>query len=261
MTKQFICIQCGKEFINTSHKNTRKFCSKSCWATYCNKNIPKKLKPQIIILECIKCGNNFETTRKYMNRRKYCSISCARSKLNILNTKCPCGKNITTKNQDKKYCSLSCRSKYRQREGIYSLQKHKHSCIICNKYFSKYRASKYCSRNCYKEHCKTLEYRIKESLKHTKETVFNGFRQKNRMKEMGRKEYIKWRKAVLARDNYICQKCNAINKLEAHHIKPYATFPELRFEVSNGIIYCEKCHQAIDNIRALFAKGEASYAI
>lgn len=56
-------------------------------------------------------------------------------------------------------------------------------------------------------------------------------------------EYKNWVKSVFIRDNYICQNCNIKGvKLNAHHIKPFALFLELRFEISNGITLCEKCH-------------------
>lgn len=60
-------------------------------------------------------------------------------------------------------------------------------------------------------------------------------------------EYLAWRRVVLERDGYICQQCGRQCKkyergLAAHHIKPYAKFPELRYEISNGLTLCRQCH-------------------
>ncbi len=53
-----------------------------------------------------------------------------------------------------------------------------------------------------------------------------------------------FRKNVLARDNYTCQKCNQIGgKLNAHHIANFADNPEERFSVDNGITLCVTCHK------------------
>jgi hypothetical protein len=59
--------------------------------------------------------------------------------------------------------------------------------------------------------------------------------------------YISWRSSVLERDDYTCRHCRRRCKkyervLAAHHVQPYATRPELRFEVSNGITLCRACH-------------------
>jgi len=57
-------------------------------------------------------------------------------------------------------------------------------------------------------------------------------------------EYHLWREAVFARDNYICQKCQAGGeKLHAHHIQNFADYPEVRFAIDNGITLCKKCHK------------------
>jgi len=56
-------------------------------------------------------------------------------------------------------------------------------------------------------------------------------------------EIKSWRTKVFRRDFYTCQHCRkAGGILNAHHIKPFAKFPELRFEVSNGITLCKDCH-------------------
>ncbi|MEK7578394.1 MAG: HNH endonuclease [Patescibacteria group bacterium] len=59
-------------------------------------------------------------------------------------------------------------------------------------------------------------------------------------------KYRIWRKKVFIRDKYICQKCgNSKCWIEAHHIKYFATYPKLRFVVSNGLTLCKKCHKNI----------------
>lgn len=64
--------------------------------------------------------------------------------------------------------------------------------------------------------------------------------------ERNTKEYADWRKKVFERDNYTCQVCKKIGgRLNAHHIKEYAKFPELRYEIDNGVTLCEECHKAV----------------
>ena len=56
-----------------------------------------------------------------------------------------------------------------------------------------------------------------------------------------------WRVAVFERDNYTCQSCGKRGGyLEADHIKPFARFPELRFELANGRTLCRPCHISTD---------------
>lgn len=58
-------------------------------------------------------------------------------------------------------------------------------------------------------------------------------------------EYAAWRKKVLTRDKFCCQMCGYTKKLNVHHIKRWADFPALRFEISNGIALCNKCHKIV----------------
>ena len=56
--------------------------------------------------------------------------------------------------------------------------------------------------------------------------------------------YQQWRKSVFERDSYTCQSCKVIGgELQAHHIKTYNKHKLLRFELSNGITLCKKCHR------------------
>ena len=56
-------------------------------------------------------------------------------------------------------------------------------------------------------------------------------------------KYVQCRRAVVKRDSGRCIKCGSIKKLHADHIKPFSTYPELRFELSNGRTLCEPCHK------------------
>ena len=59
-------------------------------------------------------------------------------------------------------------------------------------------------------------------------------------------EYKQWRKQVLKRDSFICQKCGATNKkLNVHHIKRFAKDIANRFNVANGITLCVDCHREL----------------
>jgi len=61
-------------------------------------------------------------------------------------------------------------------------------------------------------------------------------------------EYKLWRKSVFERDKYTCIWCKARNgngksvTLQADHIQPFSTHPELRFAIDNGRTLCKPCH-------------------
>lgn len=65
-------------------------------------------------------------------------------------------------------------------------------------------------------------------------------------RDRGTIQYVAWRKKVFERDNYTCQKCGEKGGiLNAHHIVHWAVCAEKRYEVSNGITLCEKCHRLV----------------
>lgn len=59
-------------------------------------------------------------------------------------------------------------------------------------------------------------------------------------------EYAEWRKNVFERDQYTCKACGRKGgEINAHHIKHFAKYPELRLELSNGVTLCKKCHRKV----------------
>lgn len=75
----------------------------------------------------------------------------------------------------------------------------------------------------------------------------------------GNAKYMAWRKQVIERDGNICQVCQEeTDKIETDHIKPWAIYPELRFEVDNGQVICRPCHllKSVEDRRIIaLAKG------
>jgi 5-methylcytosine-specific restriction endonuclease McrA len=61
--------------------------------------------------------------------------------------------------------------------------------------------------------------------------------------------YAAFRKQVRDRDDNKCQfpGCNSKSKLEVHHIKKWASHPSMRYDVTNGITLCKKCHNMVKN--------------
>ena len=74
-------------------------------------------------------------------------------------------------------------------------------------------------------------------------------------------KYIQWRKAVLKRDNWICQECGKRGgDLEAHHKKPFveiirkhkiktieqAIICKELWDINNGHTVCIPCHKKVD---------------
>lgn len=71
-------------------------------------------------------------------------------------------------------------------------------------------------------------------------------------------EYKNWRKEVFCRDNWTCACGKRGGYLEADHIKGFAEYPELRFEVSNGRTLCKPCHIKITKERKQYGKQQSN---
>lgn len=76
-----------------------------------------------------------------------------------------------------------------------------------------------------------------------------GITNKNKLARQ-RANYRLWREAVIFRDGK-CAVCGSHSNLEAHHIKPFSLFPELRYAIDNGTTLCHTCHKEDDRIQGL----------
>lgn len=65
-------------------------------------------------------------------------------------------------------------------------------------------------------------------------------------KQRHTKEYKKWRKDVLKRDNYICQMCGKSNSNIVHHkvrFRDCYDDKNLVYDTENGVCLCKRCHK------------------
>ena len=144
------------------------------------------------------------------------------------------------------------------------------SCLICNKLFlarNKYQIlcpSKECKEKRKSQYYRNLYVKKDPSLWSKKTTLkgvprydmrgknhpnWKGGKTKEALLIKDRIEYKEWQRSVFRRDLWTCQKCNKKSKkLACHHIYNFATYPELRFEISNGVTFCDVCHNRFHKI-------------
>lgn len=180
--------------------------------------------------ECLQCGETFVKSK-----------SCA-----------------LTRWGDRKFCNRKCMGDYNKGVNPFEGMDFKHPrlgkkfpkehnprwkgdfvkiCPYCSKEFtvrSWQKIQKYCSSECHYTDRTCEENRGKSRKQRT------GKQSKIRSCQ----EYKRWRRSVLARDNYTCQSCGQIGgRLQVDHIKPFKEYPELGLDIDNGRTLCEKCHR------------------
>ena len=183
-----------------------------------------------LVRTCLHCGIDFRIRASLVakGRGKYCSKTCKDAARTLSETvPCTyCGKPFRRKpsqtgRSDHLYCSWECFRAAPRRNAYVD-----RTCSYCGTtfrtHFSNVRRGygETCSREC-------ADARRRDESKRDRASW----------------QYVQWRKGVLARDKETCQECGATNTtLHVHHIKAWATHPELRFEVANGLTLCVSCH-------------------
>lgn len=105
----------------------------------------------------------------------------------------------------------------------------KPKCLDCGKELTQY-SSKYCNKH-----------------KSNGEKSYRYIKDRTLLKKQNRRNdpaYFEWRKQIWLRDNFKCkirnQDCDG--KIEVHHILGWVSYPELRYEINNGITLCHAHH-------------------
>ncbi len=112
----------------------------------------------------------------------------------------------------------------------------------------------FCSSKCYGQY---------NAYRHQKENNVNWkggvSREYDKIKRSA--AYKEWRAEVYKRDYWTCKSCGYKgNDIVAHHIKSFADYPELRFDVGNGITLCRSCHIKLHSPHTLPKSVETIYA-
>jgi|SRR3989304_3009459 len=99
------------------------------------------------------------------------------------------------------------------------------------------------------EHRRKLSEKNKGKNKGKNNSNWKGGITKENFKIRNSLEIKLWRKSVLERDNFTCQKYGIKGgKLHSHHINNFADFSELRFAIDNGIALSDKAHWEFHHI-------------
>lgn len=176
-----------------------------------------------MIKECLECQKDYHTKPCLINKSKFCSRICK--------IKYSTGKHLSPKSEFKK----GQKPWNTGLKGMYSNEHIEHLKELNRKGVIGIKGKK-----------KSAKQRLNHSLgalKGDKCHFWRGGVTKENETLRKSLEYLLWRSDVFERDNYTCVFCGERGgKLNADHIKSFALFPALRFELSNGQTLCIDCH-------------------
>jgi|TARA_Y100000310_G_scaffold312222_1_gene359313 5-methylcytosine-specific restriction endonuclease McrA len=99
-----------------------------------------------------------------------------------------------------------------------------------------------------RKHPEEIKRKISSSLKGNRSPLWRGGKTEEHTLIRQGIETRLWRESVFSRDSWECQRCGQWGgKLNAHHIKNFSQWPELRFAIDNGITLCKDCHRLFHN--------------
>ena len=218
------CLQCKKEFEknkNCSYKNWEnvKFCSRPCyWKSLVKGSMEK----------CKNCPKEIWVFPWERNKGNFCSHKCY-SDSNIGGTSWNKGTKGLKVNMDKGNCKI-CASEFSYYKSNYSTRETERL---------------YCSVKCRKV---GVGLWFRDNWTGDKNINWKGGVTPLNEKLRKSPAYKLWRKSVFERDSYTCQMCGQVGgEINADHIKEWALYEDLRFDLNNGRTLCVGCHRKYTN--------------
>lgn len=179
---------------------------------------------------CVRCGSPFLVYYNRKNTQTHCSLVCANRDMaeaqkGIVNPK---------------------KIHYGKNNGSWKGGPVSHKCAWCGKDFFAQHSIKRecCSRICAGK--LQIERLGSPNYKDGRTPINNIIRNCS--------DYNQWRDAIFKRDYYTCRDCGKRGGyLEAHHLKSFSEYPELRFNTNNGKTLCLECHRKTFNKEKVLA--------
>lgn len=198
-----------------------------------------------LILICDTCGKEYRkggAMAKRVKHHNYCSFACKFVGKRVQVTCETCGKSFQRikawiKPEKKNFCSKQCANL-----GLLVV-KPLLTCNFCGIQFSRYPSEirKMSERGYHYVFC---SHRCRAAMIAAQFDPPQPYLGKHTSQPRNGHQTQIWRKAVLARDAYTCQDCGISDVLlTAHHIKAFILYPELRYDISNGLTLCYPCHE------------------
>lgn len=226
------CQSCGETMVTTRARITsgKRFCSRKClgkvtallyWQSVREGKKPTPprgkglYRSERIVKICEACGLTFENPVAYDRRHnsKFCSRVCSGSRMRSVCEVCGKEYGVERWRPKSKQCSRACHFVAQTTRLGYWTGKKRPGLKLDHFWVS---GPKH-------PYWKGGISRLNEESRHSY-------------------EYLRWKRAVIARDGK-CVTCGSTDNLHADHIKSFRDHPELRFDLNNGRALCITCHR------------------
>lgn len=263
------CAQCGKEKHVPVSKSSRNksglyFCNMDCKAQYQKSSMQSEQNPNYnrVPVPCSGCGKEILVIPFKIKSQKsiYCCKECFKQhfgetklgelnynfKSKVLKICITCGSPYYRKPGDKsKYCSKECYYIHCKELFKYRRTSSMEPCATCGKpvnvtpHDKKIKKHHFCSKEC-KDNGNSIYY---SGPNHPQWKSDKPYQERIAERLLG--GYKAWRTTVFLRDHYTCVRCKDNNggNLVAHHLNSWASTPQDRYKIDNGVTLCKDCHR------------------